>query len=206
MIGGVYAGLFTVIESAGIGTFMLLFVYFLLKGINGTSLKAVARSLRESVALSAMVLIIIVTAQIFGRLLVLSKLGDHLVGYVTASQFSPMQFVLIAVVLYLILGMLIDSISILAITVPLFYPIVLQLKIDPVWFATVMILATQLGIVTPPFAMAVFAVKAVADPDVTLEGIFRGAMPFLIFMAVALIIVIAIPAISTWIPYHMWQP
>ena len=206
VIGGVYAGLFTVIESAGIGTFMLLFVYFLLKGINGTSLKAVARSLRESVALSAMVLIILVTAQIFGRLLVLSKLGDHLVGYVTASQFSPMQFVLIAVVLYLILGMLIDSISILAITVPLFYPIVLQLKIDPVWFATVMILATQLGIVTPPFAMAVFAVKAVADPDVTLEGIFRGAMPFLIFMAVALIIVIAIPAISTWIPYHMWQP
>lgn len=206
VIGGVYAGIFTVIESAGFGTFILLLVYFLTKGINHESIRAVGTSLRESVALSAMVIIILVAAQIFGRLLVLSRLGDELTAYVITAEFSPMQFVFTAVILYIILGCLLDAISILAITIPLFYPIVLQMKIDPVWFATVMILATQVGIITPPFALAVFAVKAVADPDVSIEDIFRGTMPFLVLMIVALIITILVPPISTWIPYHMYQP
>jgi C4-dicarboxylate transporter DctM subunit len=79
------------------------------------------------------------------------------------------------------------------------------MKIDPVWFATVMILATQVGVITPPFALAIYAVNAVADPDVSIEEIPRGTTPFLVLMIVALIITIFVPAISAWIPDRMYQ-
>jgi TRAP-type C4-dicarboxylate transport system permease large subunit len=80
------------------------------------------------------------------------------------------------------------------------------MSIDPLWFAMVIIFATQVGIITPPFALAVFAVKTVADPDITLEDISRGTMFFLFVMLVILAILILIPGVSTWIPHRMWQP
>ena len=79
------------------------------------------------------------------------------------------------------------------------------MSIDPLWFAMVIIFATQIGLITPPFALSVFAVKAVAEPDVTLEDIFRGTMFFWIAMVAILAVLVLIPDITTWIPYNMWQ-
>jgi len=205
MMGGVYFGVFTVVESAGIGTAVLLLLYFATKGVSKRSLQAVMTSLREAVALTSMILLILISAQIFSRFLVLTALGTTLADFVLATKLSSLEFLLAAIVLTVLLGMLIDSISILAIIIPILYPIAQTMGMDQLWFAMIIIFATQIGLISPPFALSVFAVKAVAEPDVTLEDIFRGTMFFLIVMFVILAILVLIPGISTWIPYNMWQ-
>lgn len=205
MMGGVYFGVFTVVESAGIGTAVLLLLYFATKGVSKRSLQVVTASLREAVALTSMILLILITAQIFARFLVLTELGTALADFVAAAKLSSLEFLLAAIVLTIFLGMLIDSVSILAIIVPVLYPIAQVMSIDPLWFAMVIIFATQIGLITPPFALSVFAVKAVAEPDVTLEDIFRGTMFFWIAMGAILAVLVLIPDITTWIPYNMWQ-
>lgn len=205
MIGGVYFGLFTVVEAAGIGTAVLLLLYFAIKGVSKQSLQTVTASLREAVALTSMILLILITAQIFARFLVLTELGTALADFVVGAKLSSLQFLLAAVVLTILLGMLIDSVSILAIIVPVLYPIAQAMSIDPLWFAMVIVFATQVGLITPPFALSVFAVKAVAEPGITLEDIFRGTMFFWLVMVIILAILILIPDITTWIPHNMWQ-
>lgn len=205
VIGGIYSGLFTVNEASGIGTLVLLVLYFCIKGFSRQSWQVIMAALRESISITAMIMIILIGAQIFSRAVVLSQLGPTLSNYIIMWNLSPLEFVIAVTVLYLILGCLIDSFSILAITIPVLYPIVLAMKIDPIWFATVMIVATQVGLITPPFGMAVFAVKAVAGKEISLEDLFKGAFPFLIFTLLCLAIVIAFPPISTWIPDHIWQ-
>jgi tripartite ATP-independent transporter DctM subunit len=205
MIGGVYFGVFTVVEAAGIGTAVLLLLYFAIKGVSKRSLQTVTASLREAVALTSMILLILITAQIFARFLVLTELGTALADFVVDAKLSSLQFLLAAVVLTILLGMLIDSVSILAIIVPVLYPIAQAMSIDPLWFAMVIVFATQVGLITPPFALTVFAVKAVAEPGINLEDIFRGTMFFLVVMIIILAILILIPDITTWIPYNMWQ-
>jgi len=161
-------------------------------------------ALRESISLTAMTLVVLIGAQIFARAIVLSRLGPLLSDLIIGWNLTPLQFVIAMTILYLILGCLIDGISIMAITIPIVYPIVVKMGIDNIWFATVMIVATQIGIITPPFGLSVYAVKAVTGPEFSIEDIFRGAMPFLIFMLICQAIVIAFPAVSLWIPYNIW--
>ena len=204
VIGGIYLGIFTVNEASGIGTLLLLVLFFCIRGFSKQSLEVIMAALRESISLTAMTLVILIGAQIFARAIVLSRLGPLLSDLIIAWNLTPLQFIIAMTILYLILGCLIDGISIMAITIPIVYPIVVKMGIDNIWFATVMIVATQIGIITPPFGLSVYAVKAVAGSEFSIEDIFRGAIPFLIFMLICQAIVIAFPAVSLWIPYHIW--
>jgi len=203
IIGGIYGGIFTVTEAAGVGTFVLLVLFLFVQGFSRQSWQAVSRVLRETISLTGMVLLILTTAQIFSRLLVLSGLGPLLAEFVINQNVSSMGFVLGATTLYLLLGTVIDSVSVLAITIPLFFPMVKTMGLDEIWFAMVMILATQIGNITPPIGLIIYAVKGVAEPDMTLEDIFRGTLPFFVMMLIALGIVILFPSITTWLPYHI---
>ncbi len=203
IIGGIYSGIFTVTEAAGIGTFVLLVLFFAVKGFSRDSWQILAEALKQTVSLTGLVLLILMTAQIFSRLLVLSGLGSIFGDYIIGLNLSPMGFVIGIMVLYFFLGALIDSVSVLAITIPIFYPVVKTMGLDEVWFAMVMILATQIGNITPPVGLIIYAVKGVADPDITLEDIIRGVFPFFLMMVVALGIIIAFPVLTTWIPYHI---
>lgn len=205
IIGGIYGGIFTVTEAAGVGTFVLLLLFLAVKGFSRESWRILAEVLRQTVSLTGLVLLILMTAQIFSRLLVLSGLGDLCAGYIISFNFSPMGFVVCIMVLYFFLGAIIDSVSVLAITIPIFYPVVKSMGLDEVWFAMVMILATQIGNITPPVGLVIYAVKGVAEPDITLEDIIRGVLPFFLMMVVALAIIIAFPDLTTWIPYHIMR-
>jgi C4-dicarboxylate transporter DctM subunit len=204
VIGGIYFGVFTVNEAAGIGTLVLLILFLCIKGFSRQSWQIIMAALRESISLTAMTLVILIGAQIFARAVVLSRLGPELSNLVISMNLSPVQFVIVMTILYLALGCLLDGISIMAITIPIIYPIVVKMGIDNIWFATVLIVATQIGLITPPFGLSCYAVKAVATPDISLGDLFKGAFPFLIFMLTTQIIVIAFPAVSLWIPYHIW--
>lgn len=204
VIGGIYSGLFTVVEASGIGTFILFLLFLLSKGLSRTSFRTLASCLRETVGMSAMVLLLLITALLFGRLLVLSGIGAIFVDFLMSFNLSGIEFIIAATILYLILGCLMDGVSILVITIPLFQPVVEAMGIDPIWFAMVMILATQVGTITPPVGIIVFSVKGVAGDDISLKDLYTGVIPFFFMQLAALIIVIALPAVSVWIPNQIY--
>ena len=135
--------------------------------------------------------------------MVLSGISDAFTKMVVRLNLSALGFIIATGILYLILGCLIDSISILMLTVPMLLPIVKGLNIDPIWFGVVMILDTQIGLITPPVGINIYVVKGIAGPDVDLVSLFRAAFPLFIFEVVALAICVMIPSITTWLPYTM---
>jgi len=205
VIGGIYAGIFTVVEAAGVGTFVLFLLFIISKGFSRRTWAPLSATLREALSITAMVLLILVSAQVFSRLLVLSGLGGIMTDFLISADLTAIQFVVAVTALYILLGCLIDAFSILAITIPVLLSVVESTGIDPIWFATLAILATQIGTVTPPVGLTVYAVKGVAPSDVSLGDIFRGVTPFFVAMVIAQAILIRFPILITWIPYHIWQ-
>jgi C4-dicarboxylate transporter, DctM subunit len=202
-VGGVFSGIFTVNEAAGIGAFTILVMFLITRKFKRESWGQLKTCLRETVSITAMVLVILVCAQVFSRMLVLTGLADRMTSLLIGSNLKAMTFVLGATFVYIILGCFLDAFSILAITVPMFQPVIASLGIDPVWFAVLMIVATQIGCITPPVGITVYAVKSVAPPELSLGDIFQGAMTFFVALLVATVVLIAFPSIITWIPYHL---
>ncbi len=205
VIGGIYTGVFTVTEAAGIGTFVLFVLFLLIKKVSRQSFQVLGAALRETVSLTAMIFILVIGAMVFTRFLILSGLAAKMTNIIIGMKMSGIAFTIAANVLYLVLGMFFDPVSIIVMTVPVLHPIAAALGLDPIWFGTVLIITANVGGLTPPFALTVYAVKAVAGPELTLEDVFRGSFPFLMVMLVVIAICIWLPSLSTWIPYHMLE-
>jgi C4-dicarboxylate transporter DctM subunit len=204
-IGGVYGGIFTVTEAAGVGTFVLFLLFLITKRFSREVWPQLTTYLRDTVSLTSMVLLIVVCAQVFSRMLVLSGLAGSMTDLLIRSNLTKMEFVVAATVFYLVLGCFLDAYSILAITIPMFTRVIGSLGIDPIWFGVLMIVATQIGCITPPVGLTVYAVKSIAPPELRLGDIFVGALPFFVALVVAQAILIAFPMIITWLPYHINQ-
>lgn len=204
-IGGIYSGVFTVTEAAGIGAFVLFLLFLITKKFSRESLTQLASCLRETVSMTAMVLLILVCAQVFSRMLVLSGLADLMTDLLITSNLNTIQFVIAATIFYIILGAFLDAFSILAITIPMFAIVIKSLGIDPIWFGVLMIVATQIGCITPPVGITVFAIKSTAPQEVSLGDIFLGSFPFFVALLIAQGILIAFPDIITWLPHHIMQ-
>ena len=157
----------------------------------------------ETAAITAMVFFIFIGATMFARFLMLTGIAPLVLNFIIGLELSHVSFTIVMCFLYLVLGCFLDSISCLAVTIPIIYPIVLTMGIEPVWFAMSVILAIEVGLITPPVGLNVYAVKGVAEADVKLEDIFIGALPFFLMMLVALVVVIAFPFLSTTLPYMM---
>lgn len=202
IIGGIYLGVFTVIEAAGVGTFVLLVLRLFVMGFSRRSLEMLTESLRETVSLTAMMVILITAANLFGRFLMLSGLGPMITNSIIAMNLSPVPFLIMISLWCLLMGCFIDAFSIAMITLPLIYPVVVAMRLDFVWFAMTMIVAIEIGLLTPPFGLTIFVVKGIAGEEYSVEDLFKGSIPFTLMQIVALAIIIAFPSISTWIPYH----
>lgn len=200
IIGGVYAGIFTVTESASIGTLVILVMALLRSKMDWKKLHG---AFVETVASMGMLFLLLVAARIFTKFIVLSGLTQEIASTILSLDPAPIAFLSLIVLFYIVLGLFMESLSILILTIPIFYPIVGQLGIEPLWFFAVAMLAIELGLLTPPFGMNIFGVKAVAEPDVTLEDIQLGALPFAAMVVVCTILVILLPWIATWLPLNM---
>lgn len=203
IFGGLYGGVFSPSEASAVAGFALLVIYVLI-AILGKKITEKKLELKgifaETAMTSAMVFLILGSATVFSNFITLAGLTKKLLNLIMASKVSPFVVVLIIVFFILILGCFLDSGSILCITVPIFNPIINALGVDPIWYATVIILSVEIGLITPPFGMNVFATKGVAEPDVKMEEIFAGILPFLIVMMLTLILLLAVPSISTFLP------
>ncbi len=199
-LGGIWIGLFTPTEGAGIGALIAL-VISLIKGMRWEGIK---ESVLATGRTATPLLVIVFSAQLFSRTLSMSGIGLTLQTGMLESGLPGWGIVLFMIFVWFVLGMLIDSISIMLLTVPIFAPVAAKLGIDPLVFAMVGILVIEAGLLTPPFGIIVYAVKAtVGDEDVSMGKIFMASTPFWVYLLLINILVFAFPAIATFLPRSM---
>ena len=197
VLGGIWFGVFTPTEGAGAGAFIGL-VMALLKGMR---LKGIVEAILSVGRTSAPILVLLVTAQLYSRTLAMTGVTNAIQDFFLGSGMGAGLILCAMVGIWFVLGMVIDSISIMLLTVTIFEPIALKLGYDPIAFAIIGILAIEAGLLTPPFGLIVFTVKAaVDDPDVTIWEIFKSSTPYWVIMLIGVVLLVLFPQIATWLP------
>ena len=196
VIGGIYFGVFTPTEAAGVGAFGALFIAFSRKRLNREMMK---ETLLETGQTSAMIFTILIGAITLNNLVIFSGLANALADFVSGLDMSPATVMLIILLMYLIMGCFLDALAMILLTVPIFYPIVIDLGYDPIWFGIIVVMVVELGLITPPIGMNVFVIKGMVQ-SVPLVSIYKGVLPFVIGQVVLIIAVFLIPEIALWLP------
>jgi tripartite ATP-independent transporter DctM subunit len=203
VLGGIWFGVFTPTEGAGAGALIGLAL-----GISkGMRYKAIIESILSVGRTSAPILLLLVTASLYSRALAMTGVSSAIQDLFLGSGITPFLIIVIMVVVWFLLGMVIDSISIMLLTVPIFAPIAEQLGYNPIAFAIIGILAIEAGLLTPPFGLLVYTVKAAVqddDPGISLGDIFRSSTPYWVIMLIAMTLIILIPGIATLLPGLMF--
>ncbi len=194
VLGGIYGGFFTPTEAGAAGAFAALVFALVRRTLDGPTLW---RLLSETGHVASSVCLLIVGAAMYSRMLALSGLPTMIGEFFMASDLGLMQALLIYLVIILLLGTIIDSISTLLIMVPLAAPVFIAQDVNMIWFGVITIVAVEIGIITPPMGIGVFVVKdSLASKDITLGDVFLGAAPFVVIMALVLIALVAFPQLS----------
>ena len=195
IFGGIFSGIFSPTEAAAVGTLVIFLLLVVTK--RRQSWKMLKESLKDTASTSAMVFLTMAGACVFSRSLVATDLSEKVVEIILGLQIGNFWLILLLVGVYLFLGCLMDSISMLTITIPILNPVIIKLGIDPYYFALIVIVSTQVGIITPPFGLSVFTVKGVAESDVTLEDVFSGAMHYFYIMVASIVLLMLFPFLIT---------
>lgn len=200
VLGGIYGRIFTPTEASGIGAFGAA-VIALMRGHLRTPREWID-VLGEAAKTTASLFIVIFGALVFAQFINLSGMPYDLVFFVEDMNLSPLGLVIVIAIIAVLMGMIFESIGILLLLFPVFLPTLIQADVDMVWFGIVVVLVTELGLITPPIGMNVFVVKSVM-PSIRLGDIFRGVTPFIVADVFALVLVLLIPAIATILPSLM---
>lgn len=196
VIGGIWLGVFTPTEAAAVGALGALLV----AGIYRMRRDGLVNSFRETALSTGAIMLLLISAQMYSRMLARSGMINSLTSRLEEADLAPTVLILVFVVVLILLGAILDSSSILLIMVPLMVPAILVMGENPVWFGIVMIIAIEVGLLTPPFGMVAFSMSAVLGSRVRVEDIFVGSIPFIIAMLVTLALVIVFPPLTTWLP------
>ena len=201
IIGGLYAGVFTPTEAGAIGALATLVMAVIKhRGIRGVEILA---ALRETVQLSAMIFAILIGGLVFSRFLALSGLTDMIGGFFASGLLSTWVVVALVTLVYLALGMLLDPPALLAVTLPITHPVMMQLGFDPIWFGIYVVVLCEIACVTPPVGLNCFVVKGAAGSLIELNDIFRGLAPYLLASLIMLLLLLAVPEIALMLPQTM---
>ena len=199
VMGGIYSGVFTPTEAAGIGAFGA-FVFAM--GKRQVTWENFTASLAQTAQTTAMIFIIIIGAYIFGFFLAVTRIPSELADFMAGLQVSRYVILAAVVLLYTILGMFLEGFAILVLTIPIIQPLMVNLGFDPIWFGVMVIIMMEMSLITPPVGVNVFVIKGVAK-DVPMYTIFRGIWPFWVAMLVCLVILSAFPQIAMFLPNTM---
>jgi tripartite ATP-independent transporter DctM subunit len=195
VLGGIYGGFFTPVEAGAIGAIGALLLGFAKRTLGP---RALWRVLVETGLVTASVCFLIIAAQMYSRMLAFSGLPAGFGTFVSTADIGLWGVLIAYVVVVILMGMILDSSSILLILVPLMLPVLAPFDVDLVWFGIVTILAVEIGLLTPPFGLSVYVIKSVIeDKSVTLGDIFLGAAPFAAIMLVVLVLVLLFPSLAT---------
>jgi C4-dicarboxylate transporter, DctM subunit len=195
-VGGIYFGVFTATEGAGVGAFGALIFALWRKSLTWASLHAI---LAESVRTTAMLFSILIGAMVFANFINYTSMPTDLKNFVAQFSLHPMWVMVGICAIYLILGTAMEELSMILLTVPVFFPLVTGLGFDPVWFGIIIVVVVEIGLISPPVGMNMFVLRTLI-PEVPIDTIFRGVTPFVLADTVRLAILVALPVLSTWLP------
>lgn len=196
VLGGIYTGFFTPTEAAGIGALGALIISLILRKMTFNKLN---KALVETLKTSSMIFLIMVGIAIFIRFIALSGLNTAISNFIVKLPFSAMTILVFILIFYLFLGMFMDAISMMMLTLPIFFPVMMDLGFHPIWFGIIVVKMAEIGLVTPPVGLNCFIVKNVV-PRVPLGDIFRGVLPFIVIEIIIVAILIIWPDLVTVLP------
>lgn len=198
VIGGIYGGFFTATEAGALGAFGAIIISIISKKINRENFVA---SLLETAQTTAMLVVIICGAFIFNTFMALSLLPEKLAVTIGGLDVPPLVILILIIFLYFILGMFLDAPSMVVLTLPILFPVILSLGFDPIWYGVIMVRVIEVGLITPPVGMNVYVLSSVTD--VPVSTIFKGIIPFFIADIFHIALLVAFPAISLFLPSRM---
>ena len=199
-IGGIYGGVMTPVEASGVGAFLTLIVALIRRSLDLKSFKIVVLQTLRTTALTFMILI---GAHVFIPFMALSRIPDNLVTFLTGLDVGPTGILMIVLATYVVLGTFLEGIAMLVLTLPVVFPVMLELGYSPIWFGVMAVIVLEMGLISPPVGVNVFVVKGVA-PDVPLNTMFKGIWPFWLAMLVCLLILTVFPQIALFLPDRMF--
>ena len=199
-IGGIYVGVFTPVEASGIGAALVILLAVARRRISFADFREAVRS---TLSTSAMLYAIVIGANVLNPFFAITRIPSTLGEGLGALGLGAYGTLFVIILAYVVLGMFMDGLSMLVITIPIVFPVITALGFDPIWFGVIAVIVIEMGMITPPVGLNVFVVRAVAG-DVPLATIFRGVMPFLIAMIIGLLLIIAVPDIALFLPNTMF--
>ena len=199
VIGGIYMGIFTPTEAAGIGATGALSLAVLARRM---SFAILLNCLMDTVRTTSMIFTILIGAIIFNNFLVLSGVPDAIGEWVEGLPLSKHAILIVILLIYVVMGCALDSLAMILLSIPIFFPVVSNLGFDPVWFGVIVVMVVELGLITPPIGMNVFIIKGMV-PDVPLGAIYLGVLPFVLAQILLIAILVALPALALWLPQSM---
>ncbi|MCG7853588.1 MAG: TRAP transporter large permease [Methanosarcinaceae archaeon] len=202
VIGGIYLGVFTPTEAASLGAFAAFIMLLVMGRFSWEKLKG---ALLESAQTTVMIFMIIIGAAIFARMMTLSGITALITEGVANSTLPPKVIFVLFLGMYLIMGMFLDSISMMCITLPIVFPLTNSFGFDQIWTATLIIIVMEIGLQTPPMGLNVYVVKGAAGDSVTLEEVFRGALFFVPIFIIGIVLFFIFPGIISWLPQRIMQ-
>jgi len=199
VMGGIYGGFFTATEGAGMGAFGAV-VFALCR--RGPPWRTLYAALLESARTTAMLFMILTGALIFAEFVNITTMPNDMKALVTYFNLGPTMVVLMICAIYVVLGTAMEELSMVLLTIPVFFPVIVHLGLDPVWFGILIVCVVEIGLISPPVGMNMFVLRTLI-PEVSTTTIFSGVIPFMIADIVRLAILVAFPWLTLWLPSMM---
>ena len=199
VIGGIYGGLFTATEAAGMGAAGAFVIGVARRRLSRTD---ILRSLLEATRTTAAVFTVLIGAILFGYFLTITQTPQKVTEFLTGLGIGRYGVLALIMIMYLVLGCLMDALAMIILTVPIIFPVIVALGFDPIWFGVIIVMTVELGLIHPPVGMNIFVIKSVVE-DVKISTIFYGVLPFIITDILRLILLIAFPILALWLPSKM---
>ncbi|MBI3369112.1 MAG: TRAP transporter large permease, partial [Burkholderiales bacterium] len=199
VIGGLYGGLFTPTEAGGVGAGGAFLLGVLRRKLDRAKIR---QALLQATRTAAAVFTVLIGALLFGYFLTITQTPQKLTAFLTGLGLGRYGVLALIMVMYLILGCLMDAMAMIILTVPIIFPVIVQLGFDPIWFGVIIVMTVELGLIHPPVGMNVFVIKSVVQ-EVSFTTIFKGVIPFVVTDIIRLVILIAFPIIALWLPSRM---
>ena len=199
VMGGIYGGVFTATEGAGIGATGALVFAGARRALN---LRSLYEALLESARTTSMLFLILIGALVFAEFVNITSMPNDLKTFVSQFNIPPVMVVALIMVIYVILGTAMEELSMILLTVPVFFPLIVHMGLDPIWFGILIVVVVEIGLISPPVGMNLFVLSTLL-PQVPTRTVFRGVLPFVIADCVRLAILVAFPIISLWLPSQM---
>ncbi|AEC20725.1 TRAP dicarboxylate transporter, DctM subunit [Pusillimonas sp. T7-7] len=199
VLGGMYLGVFTATEAAAAGVWLALFVTIVI--YRTISWRDIWASAQDACRLSAMLFMILAGATVFSHVLTKMRVPQQIVESLVAMDMGAMGFIAIMMLLILVLGMFLESIAIILVTMPVILPAMIQLGIDPIWYGVLLVINLEIALITPPVGMNLFTIKAITKAS--LGPIIQGSLPYVALMVAVLLLVLFVPGLALWLPQTM---